>query len=447
MRFTERYTGHYRPLITLGIPIVIGQLGQVFLGFIDTLMIGHYGTNELAAASFVNSIMALLILISTGFSFGLTPIIGALYGQGKHAEAGGAMKNGMNANLLVGAALTVVMGVLYFFLEDLGQPEELIPLIKPYFLIQLASLFFVAITNACKQFTDSLTYTRISMWILLSGNALNVLGNWLLIYGEWGFPEWGLIGAGVSTMASRIIMAAVFILILIGQRRFSVYRKGYRQARCSMFEFRRFNALGWPVAMQMGLEACAFNLCAVMAGWLGTIALASHQVMITISTLPFMINAGLSSAVAIRVSYFRGQNDWRNVQRSAYAGAHLVLCLVVIETLLLILFLRPLFGLFTEDAAVIGTLTSLMLPFLLYQLPDSLQVCFSNALRGIADVKPMMRIAVVAYLVISLPLAYVFGFITEWGLFGIWLAFPFSLTVAAFLFWQRFNRKTNKQLG
>ena len=206
---------HYKALISLGLPIVIGQIGVIVLGFADTLMIGHHSTIELGAASFVNNVFNLVIIFSTGFSYGLTPIVGGLYGTHQYASAGQALRNSLLANLLVAFLLTIGMTVLYFNVGNLGQPEELIPLIKPYYLVLLASLVFVMLFNGFKQFTDGITDTKTAMWILLGGNVLNIIGNYILIYGKLGLPEMGLLGAGISTLFSRIMMVVVFIIVFM----------------------------------------------------------------------------------------------------------------------------------------------------------------------------------------------------------------------------------------
>lgn len=300
MNLIAGYKQHYKALIFLGLPIVIGQLGVIILGFADTLMIGHHSTEELGAASFVNNVFTLCIIFSTGFSYGLTPIVGSLYGNRRFAEAGQALRCSLVANVLVALLLTFVMTVVYFNVERLGQPEELIPLIKPYYLVLLASLVFVMLFNGFKQFTDGITDTKTAMWILLGGNALNIVGNYILINGKLGFPELGLLGAGISTLFSRIAMVAVFAVIVLRSRRFLRYRVGFLRMGWSFPVFRQLNALGWPVGLQMGMETASFSLSAIMVGWLGTIALASHQIMLTISQFTFMMYYGMGAAVAVR---------------------------------------------------------------------------------------------------------------------------------------------------
>lgn len=438
------YKEHYKALLSLGLPIVIGQVGVIVLGFADTLMIGHHSTIELGAASFVNNVFNLVIIFSTGFSYGLTPIVGALYGKHNFAPAGQALLNSLLANLMVALVLTILMTNLFFNLERLGQPEELIPLMKPYYLVLLASLVFVMLFNGFKQFTDGITDTKTAMWLLLGGNVLNIIGNYLLIYGKFGLPELGLLGAGISTLFSRIMMVVVFVFIFVRSRRFLRYKVGFIRLGWSRSVFGRLNSLGWPVAFQMGMETASFSLSAIMIGWLGTIALASHQVMLAISQFTFMMYYGMGAAVAVRVSNFKGQEDILNVRRSTYAGFHIMMALGIVLSSIVFFCRNYLGGWFTDSTEVAAMVTSLMIPFLIYQFGDGLQITFANALRGISDVKPMMLIAFVSYFLISLPVGYFCGFVMNWGIVGVWMAFPFGLTSAGLMLWWRFQHKTKR---
>lgn len=441
-RLYRTYKDHYKALFTLGLPIVIGQIGVIVLGFADTLMIGHHSTIELGAASFVNNVFNLVIIFSTGFSYGLTPIVGGLFGTHQFAPAGQALRCSLLANLLVALLLTIGMSILYFNIENLGQPEELIPLIKPYYLVLLGSLIFVMLFNGFKQFTDGITDTKTAMWILLGGNVLNIVGNYILIYGKLGLPELGLLGAGVSTLFSRIMMVVVFALIFFRSPRFQHYKEGFFALKWSRPVFNRLNSLGWPIAFQMGMETASFSLSAIMIGWLGTIALASHQVMLAISQFTFMMYYGMGAAVAVRVSNFQGQHDEVNVRRSAYAGFHVMMAMGVVLSLIVFLCRNHLGSWFTDSPEVAAMVTSLIFPFLVYQFGDGLQITFANALRGISDVKLMMVIAFIAYFMISLPVGYFCGFVLGWGIVGVWMAFPFGLTSAGLMLWWRFHYMT-----
>ena len=190
-------------------------------------MIGHHSATELAAASFVNNMINLAIIFSTGFSYGLTPVVGSLFGQGRNQEVGRTLKNSIFANTILAVIVCAAMIALFLNVQHLGQPEELLPYIKPYLAVLIISLPFVLWFNAFKQFTDGITDTKVSMWILLGGNILNILGNYILIYGKLGMPEMGLVGAGISTLVSRILMVVVYLILFFSSSRYTVFRQGF----------------------------------------------------------------------------------------------------------------------------------------------------------------------------------------------------------------------------
>ena len=433
---------HYRTLLALGIPIVIGQIGVIILGFADTLMIGHHSTTELAAASFVNNMFNLAIIFSTGFSYGLTPIVGNLFGRGMRSDVGRALKNSLAANTLLAILVCGVMTGVYVAIPNMGQPEELIPYIRPYFLILLTSIPFVLWFNGFKQFADGITDTKVSMWILLGGNVLNIIGNYILIYGKLGLPEMGLSGAGISTLCSRILMVIIFVALFFMTDRYKEFKEGFRHGKVNKAEFTHLNKLGWPIAGQMGMETASFSLSAIMIGWLGSMELASYQIMMAVSQVCFMMYYGMGAAVSVRISNFHGQGDMENVRRTANHGFHIILVMLLMTGIPIFLLRNHIGGWFTDSGEVSQMVASVIYPFLLYQLGDALQINFANSLRGIADVKPMLLYAFIAYFVISLPAGYIFGFVLDGGLTGVWMAFPFGLTSAGVMYWLRFRKKT-----
>ena len=226
------------------------------------------------------------------------------------------------------------MTVVYFCVEYMGQTRGTDSLIKPYFLVLLASLVFVMLFNGFKQFTDGITLN--ADWGASGGNALNIVGNYVLIYGKFGFPEWGIARWYQHPVLTHR-HGYCFGLIVFRSRRFLRYKVGFFRLGWSKQMFRKLNGLGWPVGLQNGHGDGSFSLSTIMVGWLGTIALASHQIMPTISQFTFMMFYGMGAAIAVRVSNFKGQNDMVNVRRSAYAGYHLILAMAVV--LLSIVFL------------------------------------------------------------------------------------------------------------
>lgn len=437
---------HYRALLGLGLPIVIGQIGVIVLGFADTIMVGHHSSVELAAASFVNNMFNLAIIFSTGFAYGLTPVVGRLFGEKKTFETGQVLKNSLLANTVLAALVCALLLALYLNLDRLGQPDELIPYMRPYFMVLFVSLPFVLWFNAFKQFSDGITDTKVSMWILLGGNLLNIIGNYILIYGKLGLPEMGLTGAGLSTLISRILMVVAYVVLFFFTNRYRHFRKGFSTGKINRANFTLLNRLGWPIAAQMGMETASFSLSAIMVGWLGSTELATYQVMIAVSQICFMMYYGMGAAVSVRISNFLGQRDFYNVNRTANTGFHIILVMIICTSVPIYLLRHHIGGWFTDDASVSLMVAQVIVPFLLYQFGDGLQINFANALRGIADVRPMMLFSFIAYFVISLPLGYIFGFTLNWGITGIWMAFPFGLTSAGIMYYLRFRYKV-KTLG
>ena len=432
----------YKALAQLALPIMVGQLGMLLVGFADTIMIGHHSTQELAAASFVNNLLTLAIVTGIGFSLGLTPVVGALQGQKRQAEAGLALKSSLVANTLVALGLIAAAMVLYLFLDRLGQPEELLPIIRPYYLIVTLALLPVMWFNSGRQFTDGIAKPQYGMWILLAGNGLNILGNWLLINGIGPFPELGLNGAGISTIFARSCMALTYLFLIGRGRRFQRYRVGLFRHRGMRPMVKRLFHLGTPMAMQSGMECASFSLCAILVGWIGTLALASHQIMCIISQFNFMIYLGLGTAVSIRTSHFYGQGRINEVRQTAASGFRLMLLLEVVLSALLFTVHDVMGGWFTDNTEVTAMVSSLFVVFVAYQFGDGMQINYANALRGITDVKALALIAFVAYFLISLPASYLFAFPLDMGLVGVWLGFPFGLTSAGVMLWWRFQRQT-----
>lgn len=436
------YKRHYKETMRLGIPIMLGQLGIIIVGFADNIMVGHHSTDELAAASFVNNFFNLVFIAGMGFSYGLTPIIGNHYAREEYAEAGQMLRNSLFINFIVGILLSLFMLVLLLNIHILKQPEELMPYIIPYYILQLFSVIFTMLFNAFKQFSDGTTDTLTPMFIMLGANVLNIFGNYLLIYGNWGCPELGLTGAGISTLASRILTFGVFCLLFAFCPRYKVYREGFSRGTINRQGQMKLLKLGVPVGFQMGVETGSFSLSVIMMGWLGSIALAAHQVVGVITTLGFMVYYGIAAAVAIRVSAYKGRGEQKEIRYASFAGLHLITITAAAVMALIIIFRDEMGYLITPEKEVVQLVALLAWPVVLYQIGDGLQILFANALRGIADVRYMAYAAFCCHFLLALPIGYVCGFLLDWGAIGVWCGFPISLTTLGILLWRRFNRLT-----
>ena len=402
-------------------------------------MVGHHSSAELSAASFVTNIFTFASLVSLGFSYGLTPLVGRCFGQGMTREIGELFKNSLFSNTIFAFFVCSILGVVYIYLDDMGQPAELMPFIKPYFVVMLLTVPFMLWFNAFKQFAEGITDTRTSMWIMLIGNVVNIVLNYLLIYGIWGLPELGLLGAGIATLVARVSGVACFVFLFFFTKKYSRYVVGFLRSNITRKRISSLFSLGLPVSFQMGVETAAFNLSAVMVGWLGASELAAHQIGLTIGNLCFLFYSGMGAALSIRVAYFHGQKDIKSARRTAYAGAHIIVMIGALMSLPIFLLRYQLGDIFTDSADISNMVAHLVILIILYQFSDGLQVAFSNALRGYSDVRWNMIIAFVSYILVSLPSGYYFGFTLQMGISGVWLALPIALSIAGIGYYVRFR--------
>ena len=283
-------------IIKLGIPIIIGQLGSIAQQFADTIMVGQYGTMELAAAGFVNNVFNFVIYFMLGISYASTPVIGASYGQKGYKAVAQSLVDSIVVNFLFSLVIVALLLLLYHNIAILQQPEEIMPYALPYFLIITASMPFMAIFNALKQYSDAVGETKIPMWIMLGANAFNILLNLPLIFGiNWEFTIFnsqfsidvtplGLFGAGIATLVSRILAVVTLIAVITKMKKYKELKPSV-STRPELYRMKYLLFLGLPISIQLGLEASSFNICAIFMGWLGAIPLAAHQIMCTISTL------------------------------------------------------------------------------------------------------------------------------------------------------------------
>ena len=433
------YMNKVREILKIGVPIMLGQACVIILAFADNIMIGWHSVNELAASSFVNNVMNFFILTELGFASGMTPIIGAFHGNGNVKGVGTTVRNGLLVNGIIGLIGLVLLAVIYLFIDSFGQEPELLPLIRPYFVIVGISIIFALGFNVLKQFTDGICKPVVSMLFLMGGNVLNIFGNWVLIYGKLGCPELGLMGAGLSTLISRILMLLCFVLYIFKSEQFKAYAQAIKEALFSRVKMRHIFNMEYPVAIQMGLEASTFSFSAIMVGWISVTALAAHQVAITISQLFFLMMQGLSFALSILVSNCYGIKDYAGIHAYVKRGILMIFGTSLSLSILLYIFRYPAVGMFTDSPEVAEIAVVLFYVLFAYQIGDGIQLCFANVLRGLQDVKPIMYAAFVSYYLIAIPVAYVLGFKAGLGAVGVWLGFPIGLTLAGLFFYARYR--------
>lgn len=421
----------YLPLIKLGIPVLFSQLGIIVLSFADTMMVGRYGVDELAAAAFVNSLFLIPIVMQIGFAGGLTPIVGALFGQKNFQEAGRTLRAGVQVNFLLSIVLTAIMAGIYPFLHMFGQPAELLPLIRQYYLIILATLIPMALFNSFQQTANGINNTSLAMWIIIGCNLLNIFGNWVLIFGKCGFPELGLVGAGLSTLISRILGTVAIIAYFLIRNDYKPYMEGYKAKQNRSGLRRTVWVTSWPVMLQSGMECALWSFGAVLCGWFGKIQLSAYQVVTTLGQLGFMTYISFGTATSIRVANYTGQRRWTDVRTTTRAGLHLTLLLSTVASLIFLGAGKWLVGCFTTSPEVTSSALTLLLPLVIYQYLDATQLTFCNAIRGTSRVKPLIWISLLSYMVVGVPVLLLFAQVFGWANQGVYYSYCVALAVAA----------------
>lgn len=434
-----------RELLALGTPIILGQLGIITVNFADTIMVGRYSTDALASASFVNNIFSLFFVLGLGFTYGLTPLIAKAYSRGDSVRLGQLLRHSTLLNLAVVALLMLPLLGVYFAVDRFGLPPHLLPQVRPYFLLQLASLATFMATGGLKQFFDGTGKTQIPMWIILSSNLLNIFGNYLLIFGKAGFPELGLFGAGLSTLFSRVYMLVALALVLGRSREFKSVFSTVLRGRLRLPYFRQLFLLGLPIGVQTGVEAAAWSLAILFITPLGEVPLAVHQILCTLTGLGFLVYYGIGAASTILVSRAKEAGDKHAIRRIVGVGVTLAEVVAAVVLVGIIAFRYQLGGLFNDSPEIIAMTAIAVIPMALYQPADAVQVVYSNALRGLEDVRQMALYACGVHLILAPSLCYLFGYhlgLSDGGLqlTAIWSAFPLSLIVLSTLLYRRFQR-------
>lgn len=441
------YREHLRRNITLAYPVMLSQLGHVLVAVVDSAMVGQLGPVPLAAASLANSLVFILMSFAIGVSMGITPLVASADGQGRRREITDVLRHGLVLNVLIGL---VIFGLVYpnlRLLHYLGQDQAVVELAIPYMGIIVLSMVPLMVFQSFRQFMEGLSQTRQAMVITLGANALNILLNYLLIFGKGGFPALGLNGAGWATLISRVVMALAIYLLVRYAPRFAGYIKHLHFKRFYKDRFRRVLSLGIPSGMQFLFEVSAFSLAAVMVGWLGAEALAAHQIAISLASITFMIASGISAASTIRIGNQLGRGDIPTLRVAGFSNFIMVAALMALSGLGFVLLRAWLPTLFIDDMQVIQAATGLLIIAAFFQVFDGVQVVSLGILRGLQDVRIPTLATFVAYWVIGLPSGYLMAFVFDFGINGVWYGLSLGLGIVAISMFWRFDHLTKKLLG
>ena len=438
LEFLKSYKEHIAETIKLAYPVVIGQLGHMMLGVVDSLMVGRLGAVQLAASSLVNGLILLIMVLGIGMSVAITPLIAIAKGSDKHDECGVILRQGLLVNLI----FSFLLFILIYFLSDiiyyLNQPPEVAEYASSYLKILNLSIIPFMLFQTYKQFSEGLSFTKPPMVILLISNIVNAFGNWLLIYGNWGFPKLELDGAGYSTLLTRIFIAVAIFVYIRYSKSFKEYDPTLRFKGINWNVIKQIVNLGIPGGFQMFFEVGGFAFAAVMIGWIGADELAAHQIAMNLASITFMVGLGVGIAATIRVGHFYGKKDLQNIKRAGFTALALIASIQTFFGLFFLIFRNFLPTLYINDVDVIEIASSLIIIAAIFQIVDGLQVVGVGILRGLTDLKATMIIAFISFWMLGLPVAYIFGFILGFGVQGVWMSFVAGLSLAAFLFISRF---------
>ncbi len=443
------YKKHIRETFLLAYPVCLGQLGHVMVGVADSLMVGNYGgenseigTLSLAAASLANALIHIILVLGIGISYGATPLIAAAHSKNEKKEIAELLKHSILLCLITGLIIFVSLYFSSPLLHYFNQPENVVELAIPYFNIMVFSMLPLMLFLAFKQFAEGLSDTKTAMYISIGANLLNVFLNYLFIYGNWGFKEMGLNGAGWASFIARIVMAVSMGWYVYKAARFKEFKSGFSFINYQWKKVGEIFKVGLPVGLQFTFEVSAFAIAAVMIGWISAEDLAAHQIAISLASLTYMFASGLSAAASVRVGNYYGLKNFSDLRKAGNTALIMVLAFMGTMALLFVVLNNFLPTLFNKNESVLIIASNLLLIAALFQLSDGSQVVGQGLLRGMADVKIPTVFAFFAYWIIGLPVGWLLGFKFNLGSAGIWYGLSIGLTIATILNFVRFFHKS-----
>lgn len=437
----QTYQPYFRKIAKLSYPIIIGQLGIVLMGVADVIMVGKVDATNLAAAALGNSIFFLVSILGIGTLTAISPLVAKSKGAGHPNECAILFRQGLKAAVLLTAFISTIIFILTINIDWFGQDEEVTRLAKSFLHLLNAGIIFMLLFFAGKQFSDGLSVTKPSAVITIIALSLNILLNWLLIYGNWGFPKLGLNGAGIATMIARMFMGTAMLLYIF---RNSIYKPylHIKEKTQNLFFLKEIFQVGLPSGLQYTFEMGAFAAAAIIIGWFGKFELAAHQVAINIASVTYMVATGISAAGAIAVGDALGRKHKTDLMRSGRAALVLGVLFMSVCGLVFALFNHQIVGLYTSDVLVTDMATKLLLIAALFQLSDGTQSVSLGILRGITDTKIPTLVTVVAYWIIGIPVGLWMADYFAIGLYGIWFGLTVGLTFSAVMLSIRFIKES-----
>ena len=431
--------------IKLAVPIVIGELAQMSLHIIDSAMVGGISYKQLAAAALVINAMNIPFVLGIGMTISVSQMVSMAHGRKSDEAVSHYLFNGFFLCGLTAIVISVFLMAGKTLLFHLGQDPEVVRLALPFMELMGWSIIQMLLFMTLKQFADGLQFTRTAMALSLVALPVNFLLNWLLVYGNLGFPRLELIGSGRATLITRTIIFISLAIVILRHRNFQPFVKlRTTQWKLKGRTLKELLQIGIPSSLQVGMEAGAFAVSGIMIGTIGAVAQAAHQIALSCAAFTFMVSMGLGQAGSIRVSNAFGQGDRSRISIIGRSTLIVAIAYGIICALAFALLNDRLPFVFNNNAEVVGLASTLILFAAVFQISDASQAIGAGLLRGIKDVKKPTWLIAIAYWVIGLPSGYLFGFVFEMGASGIWLGFILGLSFAALFLIIRFLRMTGR---
>ena len=441
----QSFKKHIWETFNLAYPVIIGQLGFIMMGVVDSIMVGELGAVPLAGASLGNSMFILIFIIGLGVSMSVTPLIAILVGAKRFQECGIYFRQSLIVNIVLGL---ILMSVVFFtsnLFEYLNQPLAVAEQASSYTKIIALSIMPAMLFHTYKQFIEGFSIMKPAMIIAIVANIINAFANWVFIYGNIGMPALGLNGAGWATFFSRVFMAFVIMLYVMNKEYFKQFDVNFHFKKINFPVIKKILSIGLPSGFQYFFEVGAFSFAVIMIGWLGTNQLAAHQIAINLASITFMVVLGISAAGGIRVGNKVGKKDVVEVRKAGFTAVIMGASIMFTFGVIFIVLNEFLPTLYIDNEDVIRIASSLIVIAALFQISDGIQGVGIGVLRGLTDVKIPTLITFIAYWVLALPIGYLFGFVFHFGVDGVWVGLLLGLTASATMLTIRFNIKS-KQL-
>lgn len=446
----KRYINEFRYNLKLAYPVIIGLLGHTLVQLVDNIMVGQLGTAELAAISLGNSFIFIAMSLGIGFSTAITPLVAEADASDQSDKIKSAFTNGLVWCVFLGIILSVLVYQSKSIMYHMGQPNEVVELAFPYLKWVSISLFPLIVFQALKQLTDGISMTRIPMYATLFANVINIVINYVLIFGMWGFPKLGILGAAFGTLASRISMVVFlwFLLMQSSKARYFVTKLRLLDVQKRMLK--KLFDLGFPSALQMLFEVSFFTAAVWVCGMIGKNAQAANQIALNLSSMTFMVAMGLGVVASIRVGNQKGMKQFRSLREIAHSIFLLTLLLDIIFAILFISFNEFLPSIYLNNSQefdvieVIRIASTLLWVSAFFQIFDGAQVVALGALRALHDVNIPTLMTFVAYGLVGFPISYYLGLHTSLEAMGVWIGLLSGLAVSSTMLYLRFNFKTQQ---